>query len=303
MNLQLLRMGALALGALVLVACGGSSDNASPGSVVIVQEVERDPPPEPEPDPEPGPEPPVDGTTTASVIPEGLRSAIADSGATASSAFGNRPIYTIDVAGLTDGRLDPGGLLLGNDFIFEISGGALRVTPPDGGGCELEMAPGAVLAGGGREDFLVIERGCRLMADGSNEDGGLDRPILFTARAEVDGDAEDSDRGLWGGLVINGHAPINDCPEGAQGGTDDCTKEGEANSGLFGGSDPNDDSGVLKYVSVRFAGSNVDPENQLNGIAFQGLATAPRWTTFRCTTTSTTASSSSAARWMPGTWC
>ena len=79
---------------------------------------------------------------------------------------------------------------------------------------------------------------------------------------------------LWGGLVINGYAPINHCPEGAAGGTDDCTKEGEANSGLFGGSDANDNSGVLKYVSVRFAGSNVDPENQLNGIAFQAVGDA-----------------------------
>ena len=270
MNLQLPRMGALALGAFFLVACGGSSENASPGSVVTIQVVEPDPPP----DPEPEPEPPVDGTATASVIPEGLRSVIADSGSTASAAFENKPIYTIDVSGLADGRLDPTGLLLGNDVIFEISGGALRITPPDSGGCELDMAPGAVLAGSGSEDFLVIERGCRLMADGSGEDGGLDRPILFTAGAEVEGDAEDSDRGLWGGLVINGYAPINHCPEGADGGTDDCTKEGEANSGLFGGSDPNDDSGVLKYVSVRFAGSNVDPENQLNGIAFQGVGDA-----------------------------
>jgi len=71
--------------------------------------------------------------------------------------------------------------------------------------------------------------------------------------------------------VINGYAPINDCPEGAAGGSADCTKEGEANSGLFGGDQPNDSSGTLRYVSVRYAGSNVDPENQLNGIAFQGV--------------------------------
>ena len=274
MNPQLLRKAALALGALFLVACGGSSDNASPGSVVVVQEVERDPPPPP-PAPEPDPDPEPDGgTSTASVIPEGLQSVITDSGETAGAGFGNRPIYAIDVAALTDGQLDPTGLLLGNDSIFEISGGALRVTPPESGGCELEMAPGAVLAGGSSEDFLVIERGCMLMADGSSDDGTLDQPIVFTARAEVDGDAEDSDRGLWGGLVINGHAPINDCPEGAAGGTDDCTKEGEANSGLFGGSDANDNSGVLKFVSVRFAGSEVDPENQLNGIAFQAVGNA-----------------------------
>ena len=275
MRLQILRMSALALSALFLVACGGSSDNASPGAVVIIQEVERDTPPDPDPDPDPDPPPrPVDGTTTASVIPEGLQSVITDSGETASAAFDNKPIYTIDVSALTDGHLDPTGLLLGNDYIFQIAGGALRVSPPESGGCALVMAPGSILVGGSSTDFLVIERGCLLMADGSQDDGTLDQPILFTARAEVDGDAEDNDRGLWGGLVINGHAPINDCPEGADGGTDDCTKEGEANSGLLGGSDPNDNSGVLKYVSVRFAGSNVDPENQLNGIAFQAVGDA-----------------------------
>ena len=128
------------------------------------------------------------------------------------------------------------------------------------------MAPGAVIVGQSNTDFLVIEQGCALMADGT-----ADQPIVFTARAEVDGDAEDNDRGLWGGLVINGYAPINDCPEGASGGTPDCTKEGEANSGLFGGDNASDNSGVLRYVSVRFAGSNVDPENQLNGIAFQAV--------------------------------
>ena len=105
-------------------------------------------------------------------------------------------------------------------------------------------------------------------------DGTAEQPILFTAKEEVLGTAEDNDRGLWGGLVINGYAPINDCPEGADGGTDDCIKEGEANSGQFGGSNGNDNSGVLRYVSVRFAGSNVDPENQLNGIAFQAVGDA-----------------------------
>ena len=49
-------------------------------------------------------------------------------------------------------------------------------------------------------------------------------------------------------------------------------RRGEANSGLFGGADPGDNSGVLNYVVVKYAGSNVDPENQLNGIAFQGGA-------------------------------
>ena len=276
---DLCRFAVLSIAVALLAACGGSSDNVSPGSVVV--DVEVQPPPAPEPDPEPEPDPgpePGDGSTVATVIPAHLESAIRDSGARADSGFGGKPIYTIDVSALQGGALDPAGLVLGNDAVFEISGGAARVTPADGaaassGGslpdCQIEVAPGGVIVGSSSTDFLVINRGCALMADGT-----ADQPILFTAKAEVLGTAEDNDRGLWGGLVINGYAPINDCPEGATGGTDDCIKEGEANSGQFGGSNSNDNSGVLRYVSVRFAGANVDPENQLNGIAFQGVGDA-----------------------------
>jgi hypothetical protein len=59
------------------------------------------------------------------VIPASLTSAIYDSGETAPDG---KPIYVIDVAALPGGVLDPSGLLLGNDFIFRIEGGALRVA-------------------------------------------------------------------------------------------------------------------------------------------------------------------------------
>ncbi|MEZ5596119.1 MAG: hypothetical protein R3E84_06950 [Pseudomonadales bacterium] len=278
-----------------LSACGGGSSNASPGAVVVTV--------------------PVDnsgnnngggtdngggnnngggntGNTVSSTIPSALASVITDSGTTTSAAFGSKSIYTIDVSALTNGQFDPTGLVLGNDHVFEISGGALRVTPPTGSAaasgpdksldnpgsdqstvtvtalpaCQLKLSPGSVIVGDTSSDFLVIEQGCAIVAEGT-----ATQPIIFTAKAEVTGNVEPGDRGLWGGVVINGRAPINDCPEGATGGTDQCTKEGEANSGTFGGSDPHDNSGVLKYVSVRYAGSNVDPENQLNGIAFQGV--------------------------------
>ena len=132
--------------------------------------------------------------------------------------------------------------------------------------CVLEIAPGAIITGSSSADFMVIEQGCQIDAEGTAE-----QPITFTAYEAVTGSVASNARGLWGGLVINGFAPINDCPEGAEGGTAACTKEGEANSGTFGGDQPEDNSGILKYVVVSYAGSNVDPENQLNGIAFQGV--------------------------------
>jgi hypothetical protein len=132
--------------------------------------------------------------------------------------------------------------------------------------CVLDIAPGATITGSSPEDFLVIEQGCEINAAGTRE-----QPIVFTADAAVRGEVEDNARGLWGGIWINGFAPINDCPEGIEGGSAGCTKEGEANSGLFGGDDPNDSSGVLNYVVVSYAGALVDAENELNGISFAGV--------------------------------
>ncbi|AQA17545.1 hypothetical protein BST95_04165 [Halioglobus japonicus] len=59
-----------------------------------------------------------------SVIPASLESVITPSGETANDG---REIYDIDVTALPGGRLNPEGLLLGNDVVFRISGGALSV--------------------------------------------------------------------------------------------------------------------------------------------------------------------------------
>ncbi len=100
--------------------------------------------------------------------------------------------------------------------------------------------------------FLAVRRGSKLMADGTREE-----PIVFTTSAE-EGERE---RGMWGGLILNGLAPIN---RGE-------TAEGEGSTGTFGGDDPDDDSGVLRYVRVEFAGTLITSQNELNGIAFQGV--------------------------------
>jgi hypothetical protein len=104
-----------------LTACGGSSSNVSPGKIVIPPDGGGPDPNEPV-DP---PQPPVDGDTIPSIIPSSLSDAIYDSGETTS---GGKPVYIIDVGALPGGALDPAGLKLGNDFVFRIEGGALRVT-------------------------------------------------------------------------------------------------------------------------------------------------------------------------------
>ena len=65
-------------------------------------------------------------------------------------------------------------------------------------------------------------------------------PIVFTSDQPVG----TRSRGDWGGLIINGRAPVN--LEGGEG-------QGEANTGVYGGDDPNDNSGIaaLRARGVR----------------------------------------------------
>lgn len=103
-----------------LTACGGSSSNVSPGQIVIPPEGPTDPT-----DPtDPIEPPPSGGDEVASVIPDKLSDCITRSGETATG----KPVYVISVACLPGGVLDPTGLLLGNDFIYRIEGGALRIA-------------------------------------------------------------------------------------------------------------------------------------------------------------------------------
>ncbi|MCB9694163.1 MAG: hypothetical protein H6736_20325 [Alphaproteobacteria bacterium] len=123
----------------------------------------------------------------------------------------------------------------------------------------LTVEPGTVVYGESATDgMLVVRRGSRLVAEGT-----ADAPIVFTS-SKAEGSRS---RGDWGGLILNGRAPINSCAEGEGA----CEAFGEGGTGWYGGDDPDDDSGVLKYVRVEFAGTLVSPENELNGIAFQGV--------------------------------
>lgn len=123
----------------------------------------------------------------------------------------------------------------------------------------LTIEPGTTVYGESATDgMLVIRRNSRILAEGTR-----DAPIVFTSSKSPGSRA----RGDWGGLIINGKAPINACAEGGEG----CEAFGEGGTGWYGGDDPTDDSGVLRYVRVEFAGTLISPDNELNGIAFQAV--------------------------------
>ena len=103
---------------------------------------------------------------------------------------------------------------------------------------------------------LIISRGAQILANGT-----ADAPIVMTSDQPIGERA----RADWGGLIINGAAPMNVPGNEAV---------GEGDTGIYGGTSRDDDSGHLRYVRVEFAGTEFSPDNELNGIAFQGVGTA-----------------------------
>ena len=155
-------------------------------------------------------------------------------------------------------------LTLTNDTTWIISGGVFIGQKADIGdpvpedGPVLTIEPGTrVIGSGGTGNALYIQRGSKIMADGLPH-----APIVMTGGNYA---SEGATAGQWGGLVINGAAPLNTCDSGV------CEAVGEGDSGAYGGDDPLDDSGVLRYVRVQFAGEKINDEDELNGIAFQGV--------------------------------
>lgn len=122
----------------------------------------------------------------------------------------------------------------------------------------LTIEAGTKILGQSEKAYMQINRGAKIVANGTRSN-----PIVMTTAK-----TENRTRGSWGGLIINGSAPVNGC-------SDDvavCELKGEGlTSYSYGGPNPKDDSGVLNYVVVEFAGNEITPDNELNGIAFQGV--------------------------------
>jgi hypothetical protein len=73
--------------------------------------------------------------------------------------------------------------------------------------------------------------------------------------------------GDWGGIILNGYGQINIC----DGNPVNCTATGEGQTGVYGGTNDNDDSGVMRYVRVEYAGKILGTDNELNGFSFNAV--------------------------------
>lgn len=144
-------------------------------------------------------------------------------------------------------------------------------------GSVLTIEAGTVIKGKGgageNASALIVARGGKIMAEGTAA-----MPIIFTSESDptvrnADGTLTQStaldatQTGLWGGLIVLGNAGLNSTPgqtaiEGIP------TTESR---GLYGGSNDADNSGVLKYISIRHGGTNIGANNEINGLSLGGV--------------------------------
>ncbi|MDR0393704.1 MAG: hypothetical protein LBH77_00950 [Tannerella sp.] len=101
----------------------------------------------------------------------------------------------------------------------------------------------------GQPDYIIIEQGGKINVKGTKE-----KPVVMTSKKE--------EAGAWGGLHICGRAPVN--LSGGRG----LSEIGDA---PFGGSDPNDNSGSLRYVRLEYTGFAFSETKESNGVTFYGV--------------------------------
>ena len=140
-------------------------------------------------------------------------------------------------------------------FVFVNDGDSLTIEA----GTIIKGAPGTQASA----SALIVGRGAYIHAEGS-----ADNPIIMTFQGDpLDGSIPYSTKGQWGGLIILGDARLNSVPG-------ESAIEGIPTTeirGLYGGDNDADNSGIVKYVSVRHGGTDIGAGNEINGITFGGV--------------------------------
>lgn len=144
-------------------------------------------------------------------------------------------------------------------FVFVNDGQTLTIEP----GTLIKGKPGT----GENASAIIVARGGKIMAEGT-----ASKPIVFTALVDnYQGTGVDAKAtGLWGGLIILGKATTNNS-------TNEKAIEGiptNETRGLYGGSNDNDNSGVLKYISIRHGGTDIGEGNEINGLTLGAVGSA-----------------------------
>ena len=128
--------------------------------------------------------------------------------------------------------------------------GIINVTS----GATLTIQAGTLIKGDkALKGTLVINRGGKIEAVGT-----VDKPIVFTSNQAIGARSS----GDWGGIVLLGKAPNN---QGTNQGIEGILTDASGKAS-YGGTDPADNSGTMKYVRIEFAGVPLSPDNEINGL-------------------------------------
>ena len=162
--------------------------------------------------------------------------------------------------GTVGGEVTPQNLAgnLTTDLILDASvahnlTGTLLVK--DGATLTIEAGTRINALAGGTDVYILVEKGGRIIADGTAA-----KPILFTSNASI------PKAGDWGGIIINGMAPLS-----RQASSSSNAATEVKNSIFFGGDDVNDNSGILNYVKLEYTGARIDDEAEHNGLTLNGV--------------------------------
>lgn len=140
-------------------------------------------------------------------------------------------------------------------FVFVNDGQVLTIEA----GTVIKGKPGT----GADASALIVARGGQIMAQGTAE-----APIIFTFEGDpLDGSTPYSTRGQWGGLIVLGDAQLNSSPGETQ---IEGIPETEPR-GLYGGSNDEDNSGMIQYISIRHGGTDIGAGNEINGLTLGGV--------------------------------
>jgi hypothetical protein len=131
----------------------------------------------------------------------------------------------------------------------------------------MTIEPGTVVKGsfsGSDVAALIITRGSKIMAQGTALE-----PIIFTSASP------NPQSGDWGGIVICGKASVNTSFNGTantyqvEGGIDNANSDGIAGGGTS--PDDNDNSGILSYVRIEYAGYAFQPDKEINSLTMAAV--------------------------------
>lgn len=144
------------------------------------------------------------------------------------------------------GTISDGEVVLNATTIYKLTG-KLQVN----NGATLTIPAGTVIEGiGGTAAYIAVAQGGKI-----NVNGTATNPVVMTSGLAT------KNAGDWGGLVICGKAPINRVTGGMG------TAQSEVADLSYGGTIANDNSGVIRYLRIEYAGAAFNSEKEFNGVS------------------------------------